>query len=169
MKYDIKFESENIIFVDLNTNLVNDYLNMVNDSDVSKYISLKKRCFQLEDELEWISEKKKNKTVIFSLLEKNTYEFIGNIELMSIENNIGELGICITPRKQNKHYGYEAIKRFIKYCIDELHLNGISLSVYSHNQKAINLYKKLGFKEYKVDKNVGKYNNNYIDDIYMKL
>jgi len=169
MKYDVKFESENILFVELDINLVNDYLDMVNSSEVSKYISLKKRFFTLEDEIKWINEKKNDKKVIFSMLEKNTYEFIGNIELMSIENNVGELGICITPKKQNKHYGYEAIKRFIKYCIDELHLNSICLSVYSHNQKAINLYKKLGFKQYKVDKNIGKCNDSYVDDIYMEL
>ena len=36
-------------------------------------------------------------------------------------------------------------------------------------EKAINLYKKLGFVEYKRDANIGIYNNKNIDDIYMKL
>ena len=56
-KYDIKFESENIIFIDLNTTLVYDYLNMVNDLEVSKYISLNPRFFTYDDEIIWIKEK----------------------------------------------------------------------------------------------------------------
>lgn len=167
--YNIKFESENIIFVDINQELINDYLNMVNDPEVSKFISLKSRYFSYEDELTWLNNKKEKKSVIFSMLEKDTNEFIGNIELMSIENDIGEIAICITPSKQNKHYGYESINRFMQYCKDELKLNVFELSVYSHNKKAINLYKKLGFKEFRIDKNIGKYNDEYIDDIYMKL
>lgn len=169
MKYYIRFESENIVFIDLNESLIDDYLNMVNNPEISKFIRLNSCHYSYEEELKWIKEKINEKKVIFSMLEKNTYEFIGNIELMSIENNIGELGICITSKKQNMHYGYEAIERFIKYCNEELHLDGVYLSVYSHNQKAINLYKKLGFKEYKIDKKVGKYNDIWVDDIYMML
>lgn len=41
------------------------------------------------------------------MLEKTTGEYIGNIEIMKIENNIGELGISITALKQDKHYGTE--------------------------------------------------------------
>ena len=76
------------------------------------------------------------------MIEKDTYEFIGNIELLEVNDKIGELALCITPSMQNKHYGYESILRFIKYCLEELELENIELSVYSHNDKAINLYKK---------------------------
>ena len=109
-----------------------------------------------------------NNSVIFSMIEKNTNKFIGNIELLEINNNIGDLAICITPTMQNKHYGGEAITRFISYCLEELKLDNIELSVYSHNEKAINLYKKLGFVEYKRDTNIGTVNEQYVDDIYMK-
>ena len=69
---------------------------------------------------------------------------------------------------QNKHYGRESIIRFIEYCLEKLKLDNLELSVYSSNEKAINLYKKLGFVEYKRDKNVGNCNGIFIDDIYMK-
>ena len=110
-----------------------------------------------------------NKKIAFSMVEKGSNKFIGNIELLEINNKFGELAICITPSMQNKHYGSESIIRFIKYCFEELELENIELSVYSHNEKAINLYKKLGFVEYKRDTNIGIYNNKNIDDIYMKL
>lgn len=169
MQFEIVFDSKNIYFVKITEDLINDYLQMVNDRDVSKNISLKDRFFTLEDEMNWIKKKNENNAIIFSMIEKSTNEFIGNIEIMSIENNIGELAICITSKKQGKHFGTEAINRFIEYCLNDLRLEGLELSVYSHNQKAINCYCKIGFVEYKRDKNVGVYENLSIDDIYMRL
>ena len=164
----VKFESSNIYYTTINKQLINDYLEMVNSQEVSKYISLKNRIFTYDDELEWIKNKLLNNSLIFSMIEKESNRFIGNIELMEINNNIGELAICITPTMQNKHYGHEAIERFIKYCFEELGLNNVELSVYSHNKKAINLYEKLGFVEYRREINIGTYNGQSIDDIYMK-
>ena len=45
-----------------------------------------------------------NKDIIYSMIEKNTGKFIGNIEIMDINNGIGEIGISIVPSMQNKHY-----------------------------------------------------------------
>ena len=164
----VLFESDNIYYIYVNKELINNYLEMVNNLEVSKYISSKGRQFTFDNELEWIDNKLSNNKIIFSMIEKTSNKFIGNIELMEINNNIGELAICITPTMQNKHYGREAITRFIKYCFEELKLDNIELSVYSHNEKAISLYKKLGFIEYKRETNVGTYNGQIIDDIYMK-
>ena len=164
----IVFESDNIYFINVNKDLINDYLEMVNNPEVSKFISLKNRLFTYDEELNWIEGKLLNKKIVFSMIEKKSKSFIGNIELLEVNNNIGELAICITPNMQNKHYGKESIINFINYCFEELKLGEIELSVYSHNEKAINLYKKIGFMEYKRDINVGIYNDQIIDDIYMK-
>jgi RimJ/RimL family protein N-acetyltransferase len=83
--------------------------------------------------------------IIFSMIEKETNEFIGNIEIMEINNNIGELGIAITQTKQNKHFGQEAIKRLIKFAFNELNLNGLELNVYNFNHRGIKCYEKVGF------------------------
>ena len=167
MNNDVVFESDNIYYINVNKKYIYDYLEMVNNPEVSKYISLKKRLFTYDDELEWIENKLLNKITVFSMIEKISGKFIGNIELLEINNNIGELAICITPAMQNKHYGMESITRFIKYCLEELKLYNVELSVYSHNEKAINLYKKLGFIEYKRESNIGIYDNKNVDDIYM--
>lgn len=166
---EIIFESENIIFIKPNKYLIEEYLKMVNEPDVSKYISLKERTFTYEDELLWLEKKEKNKSIIFSMLEKETNEFIGNVEVFDITNNVAEIAICITLEKQGKHYGEEALKRFMKYCLETRKLDNVELSVYSHNHKAINLYKKLGLVEYDRKENVGFYENEQIDDIYMRL
>ncbi len=145
MEYQIVFESENIIYVKLNEKLINDYLIMINDPEVANKISKKNRTYTYEDELNWLKLKLQENAICFSMLEKHTGEFIGNIEIMGINNKIGELGITITPKKQNKHYGTEAIKALLKYAYEELNLEGKDLNVYSTNLRAIRCYEKSGF------------------------
>ena len=145
MDYEIIFESDRIYFVRLTEKLVNDYLNMVNDIEVQKYISYNRKTYELDDELKWIKSKLEEKAIIFSMIEKETNKFIGNIEIMKIKNNIGEMGIAITPKQQDKHFGQEAIKRFIEYTFNDLALDGLELNVYNFNPRGIKCYEKVGF------------------------
>ncbi len=145
MDYEIIFESERIYFVLLTETLASDYLAMVNDIEVQKFISHKRKIYTLEDEIEWVNEKIKDNAIIFSMIEKETNEFIGNIEIMEIKNNIGEIGISIIPKKQNKRFGQEAIKRLIDYSFVNLNLDGLDLNVYNFNSRGIKCYEKIGF------------------------
>ena len=79
------------------------------------------------------------------MIEKKTNEFIGNIEIIKINNNIGEIGIAITPKKQDNHFGQEAIKRLIEYAFNKLNLEGLELNVYDFNPRGIKCYEKVGF------------------------
>ena len=79
------------------------------------------------------------------MIEKETNKFIGNIEIMEIKNNIGKMGIAITPKQQDKHFGQEAIKRFIEYTFNDLGLDGLELNVYNFNPRGIKCYEKVGF------------------------
>lgn len=74
-------ESERINFINVSTDLANDYLDMLNDRETSRYLSLKERKYSYDGEIKWIKEKLDNKDIIFSMIEKETGEFIGNIEL----------------------------------------------------------------------------------------
>ena len=118
---------------------------MVNDIEVQKFISHKRKTYSLDGELEWIKSKLEENAIIFSMIEKKTNEFIGNIEIIKINNNIGEIGIAITPKKQDNHFGQEAIKRLIEYAFNELNLEGLELNVYDFNPRGIKCYEKVGF------------------------
>lgn len=148
-------ESENINYVKVSQELIDDYLKMVNDVEIQKLINDNPYTFSYEEELTWIKLKKEDNDIFFSMIEKSTNEYIGNIEIMKIENNIGELGICITREKQNKHYGRESIKRILKYCYEELKLDGVDLKVHKDNLRAITCYKRVGFI---IDKELEKNN-----------
>ena len=145
MNYEIVFESERILFVKVSEKLVNEYLKMINDAEVQKNIGKKRGKYTYYQELDWVRKNLKENTLVFSMIDKNTQEFIGNISINKIENNIGELGIVITPLKQNLHFGQEAINALLKYSYDILKLDGMDLKVFNFNKRGIHCYKKLGF------------------------
>ena len=151
------FESDRINYVKVDPNLINDYLKMVNDIEIQKFIYTNAFTFSYEEELSWIKIKQEDKVPIFSMIERSTNEFIGNIEIMEIKDNKGELGICITRDKQDKHYGNEAIKRILDYAYNELKLEEVYLYVHGDNPRAIKCYQNCGF----VIEGKGKHDNDF--------
>lgn len=144
-KNSIVFESENLYYVKISEKLVNDYLTMVNDYEVQKFISHEVREYTYEQEINWVNDKLNENACIFSMIEKSTLEFVGNVEIMDIRNDIGEIGIAITPLKQNKHYGTEAMRNIVNYALNVLKLKNVDLNVYKTNLRAIHCYEKVGF------------------------
>lgn len=144
-KYEKVFESDNIIYIKLSENLIIEYLKMVNNPAIAKMISKNPIVYTPEQELVWVRKKLNQNALIFSMIERTTGEYIGNIEILSINDNIGLIGISITESKQDRHYGQESLKRIIEYGYEELNLDGFELNVYSTNQRAIHCYEKIGF------------------------
>ncbi len=56
-KYKKLVESEKIYYVEINRDLINDYLLMVNDEGVQRGISTKRKSYSFEDEINWIQKK----------------------------------------------------------------------------------------------------------------
>ena len=156
------FESENIFFVRVSESLVPDYLAMVNDYNrVARLIGLSRRdeSITAEQERRWVQKKLAEDASVFSMLEKRTGAFIGNIELLHIENGSAELGIAITAAMQEKGYGTEAIPAMVRYGMETLGLRRIFLKVYPDNARAIHVYEKCGFREY----------DRTADDVFMEI
>ena len=94
------FESERINYVKVDPNLINDYLKMINDKKIQSFIGLSNVTVTFDDEMEWVRNNMVSDSLVFSMIEKSTNEYIGNIEIMAKENNVGELGICIILDKK---------------------------------------------------------------------
>lgn len=143
------FESENIIYVRPSFDLVPEYLEMVNDiENVAKFIGDRREPLTEEQEIDYIKDKMDNKATMFSMLEKTTGKFIGNVEFFNRVFTEAEWGIVIAFSMQNKGYGKEALKRSVEYGFNELGLTRIYLGVYADNPRAIHVYESCGFKEY---------------------
>ncbi len=152
MNMNVIFESENIVYVRPSFDLVPDYLEMVNDIDnVARFIGERSEPLTEQQEIDYIKDKMDNNATMFSMLEKGTNKFIGNIEFFNRVFEEAEWGIVITTSMQNKGYGTEALKRSVEYGFNEMGLNRIYLGVYVNNPRAIHVYENCGFKEYERD------------------
>ena len=144
------FESENIRFVKFTEELVDDYLAMVNDIEhVARFIGERLTPLSMEEELEFIKNQKLMQPYTLSMLEKKTGEFIGNGGFMNVKDGEAEFGIVLTYAKQNDGYGAEAIRSLLDYGWNSIPLKRVYLEVYIDNARAIHLYEKCGFTEFK--------------------
>jgi len=76
---------------------------------------------------------------------------------------IGESGLW------GKHLGREALELEVKYLSDELDLHRIGLSVISHNDRAIWMYKAVGFVVEGVERDGIGREDQFLDDVKMGL
>ena len=143
------FESENISFVRVSEKLVPDYLAMVNDYDrVGRLLGRGRDPISEEQDRRWVQKKLTEGAPVFSMLEKTTGAFIGNIELMNVADGAGELGIAVTAQMQDRGCGTEAIPAMVRYGMDALGLRRVFLKVFPDNARAIHVYEKCGFRAY---------------------
>ena len=154
------FTSQNIRFVRPTEELVPDYLAMVNDWErVGRLIGSRRDPISEEKERRWVQKKLAEGAPLFSMLERDTGDFIGNIELMDIADGAGELGIAVTAAMQDKGYGTEAVRAMVRYGMDTLGLRRVFLKVFPDNARAIRVYEKCGFREY----------DRTADDVFMEI
>lgn len=147
----IIFESKRINFVEISEDLIKEYLIMINDiENVDIFIGGYHDPYTEEQELNWVREKLNENPNIYSLIEKETGEFIGNTEYMNLKDGAAELGIALTAKKQNQGFGTEAILALLKYGKETLGLKRVYLRTNLNNFRAIHVYEKCGFKEYDV-------------------
>lgn len=142
------FESDRIRFVRVSELLIKDYLGMVNDIEhVDRFIGGWHEPFTEEQEIRWVQEKLEAQAPVFSMIEKKSGGFIGNIELMDPENSSAELGIAITAGKQDSGFGTEAVRAVTQYGLEQLGLKRIFLRTNPGNRRALHVYEKCGFRE----------------------
>ena len=143
------FESDRIRYVEVSEALIPDYLATVNDFEhVNRFIGGLSGPYTEEMEISWVREKLAEKAVVFSMIEKESGRYIGNVVLMDITATEAELGIAITAATQDKGYGTEAVAALVRYGTERLGLERITLRTRPFNARAIRVYEKCGFREY---------------------
>jgi RimJ/RimL family protein N-acetyltransferase len=95
---------------------------------------------------------KLKKNLCFSIISLNS-NFIGLIQLTNINKNIGEFHIVLNGKYWNKKIGYYSTKIFLQIVKIYNIANKIFLEVRKNNIPAIKLYKNIGFKIIKLNKN----------------
>ncbi|MEL0237962.1 MAG: GNAT family N-acetyltransferase [Gammaproteobacteria bacterium] len=124
-----------------------------------------------EDEvLNWLNLKNSDEgTNIFAIICKD--EFAGYVMITSIDriNGHAVFGINISRLFQGKGVGAIAMRYVHGFCKDNLSLRKLVLYVREDNQRAISLYKRLGYKSVGSLLNHIKVNESYIANNVMEV
>jgi ribosomal-protein-alanine N-acetyltransferase len=126
------------------------YVSWLNDHLVYRYLDT--RGGQTIDSLrEFINYQINNKIYVWAIIDKSLNVHIGNIKIDPINDvhKYGEYGILIGDKEYwGKGYAREASEVVLNYFFTKNnYLRKINLGVVDKNSDAINLYKKLGFKQ----------------------
>ncbi|KAJ7583037.1 acyl-CoA N-acyltransferase [Mycena floridula] len=94
---------------------------------------------------------KSNNALLFTVIEtKDSREFVGIASLnlpFGYKNRDTSFGISLSCGHRNKGYGTEATKFIVDHAFGWLGMHRVTLHVFSGNQGAIKVYKKIGFIE----------------------
>jgi RimJ/RimL family protein N-acetyltransferase len=108
----------------------------------------------------------------YGIVDLKTNELIGNRGFLEIDNlnQIAEIGIFIGNKQfWNNGFGTEAMLLLMDYGYKALNLHNILLRVFSFNERAINCYKKIGFKIIGKRRESLKRGKDIFDTIYMDI
>ena len=101
------------------------------------------------DHLSWLENKVNTGIVIqFIMYEKKSDIPFGSVYLRDIdyEAKKAEFGIFIGEEEyKGKHYGSEATKKMVDFCINEMGFHKISLRLLDKNNVALKVYESAGF------------------------
>lgn len=117
-----------------------------NDPEVFKYTgNTYDHVIKIDTELEWIRRVIANpKDYRCAILVDGVY--VGNIYLTDIEDGCATYHIFIGDKNYwGKGIAREASRQIIDYGFNELHLDKIVLEVRKLNERAVKLYKSIGF------------------------
>jgi len=104
----------------------------------------------LEKAQEILNSVIKNQNHLFSIVDLGTDTLIGRCMLFDIDqiNRRARLGIVIGEKGYwDQNYGQEAVRLLLDYGFNLLNLNSIMLGTFDFNERAIQCYRRAGFKE----------------------
>lgn len=171
MKYFKKLVGDRIYLSPRNSDDVEIFTEWLNDFKTTDYLGRSSIVTTLDDEKKYLEE---NATAeaSFVIVTINENKMIGTVSLESINhiNRCATLGIFIGDKEfRNKGYGTETIKLILEYGFKYLNLKNIKLDLMEFNERALNCYKKCGFKEYGRRRKCKFVNGKYYDIIEMDI
>ena len=106
----------------------------------------------------------------FAVKKVEDDRFIGFIGLKNINPFLkrAKLGIVFDPNFVSAGFGYEAICALLELFFEEMNYKCLFLDVNTFNERALNLYKKCGFKTYSYSREVFENQNVEMDERYFE-
>jgi Acetyltransferases, including N-acetylases of ribosomal proteins len=108
----------------------------------------------------------------FAIVRKSDDKLLGNCSLHNIHtiSRNSEIGLFIgEDENRRRGYGTQVMELLLSYGFFYLNLNNIMLKVFSFNEHAIHVYKKVGFKEFGRRRQNYYLNGQHYDDVFMDI
>lgn len=122
---------------------------------------------------EWFHAIQQRKDMfIFGIYSLESKKLIGSCQLHSIQtvHRNAELQIRIGDvQERGRSYGTDALKLLLDFAFKDLNLHRVYLHVFSSNDTALHVYKKLGFTHEGTLRQSAFINGNYVDVFVMGL
>jgi len=132
---------ELINFIDLNLDEKKMVLSWRNDESIKDWM-YNQEDISLENHLAFIESLKSSKDKLYFLLRKDNTD-LGVIDFTNICEESVHMGLYIKPKE--KGLGRLFMETIVSYSFEVLKVEKIIAEVYSENQRAYELYKKMGF------------------------
>ena len=132
------------------------------------------RYVNLETEEQWFHNYMlhRDTQVRCSICKDVTNEMIGVIYLLNIDNvsRSAEIAVMIGESEhQNKGYGSLAIDEILDHAFNNLNLNRVTLTVLEDNMRALQVYRKIGFKQEGLMRDALYKNGKYVSLVMMSI
>ena len=141
-------ESERLFYKPVDMLYATDrYVSWLNDTDVNKYLEVKKEN-TIEELREYIQDTLQKKVFFWAIHLKENGKHIGNIKIDPInkKHGTGEYGIMMGDKDEwGKGFAKEASNAIIDFCFNRMNLRKMTLGVVEDNVPAVKLYEKIGF------------------------
>ena len=171
MRYFKKIVGELVYLSPVNLEDLEKYTTWVNDIFIASRLGSASKNFSREKEKEFLEDLVKDGHN-FAIVKKDSDKLMGNVSLFDINqiHRTALMGVFIGDEEnRGKGMGKESIKLILEYGFKILNLNNVMLNVFSFNEKAIEAYKSVGFKEIGKRREAHFINGQYFDEIYMDI
>jgi UDP-4-amino-4,6-dideoxy-N-acetyl-beta-L-altrosamine N-acetyltransferase len=120
---------------------------------------------------QWYQNYSDQSNTLVYMIDNSDKHTVGYVLLKNLDhkNRNAEIGLYLDPNKQGKGYGKDAFCALIDYCFYELNLHRVCLEVFAFNQRAVQMYEKLGFHEEGRLRDAFFTQNQYHDIVVMSL
>ncbi len=107
----------------------------------------------------------------FSVVDRHTDELLGHVVLYgaALPVRAGTFAVMIGADHVNRGYGTDAVRLMTDFGFRELGLNRIELRVFAYNERARAVYRKIGYREEGVRREVAFHAGVFHDEVVMSL
>lgn len=170
MKYFKKLAGKRIYLSPMSIEDAETHVKWLNDFSVTDGLGTSGQVRSPEREKEWIL--KNSNQYEFAIVRLEDNKLIGNCSIHDLDQQkqCAEVGLFIGDEEnRSKGYGQDVLNLLLDYAFNYLNLNNIMLKVFSFNERAINCYKKAGFKEIGRRRQACYLRGKLYDDVFMDI